>query len=105
METTHPIRPPAPGLAAMRGETVPLILFVAVAGPPVLLIVAPWVLLALLVAGPFAVVLALVAAVAAATVLAACIVAIVAMPYLLLRRRPAVHRSVVAARLRVEVAA
>ncbi len=104
METNHPIRPPEPGLASILQEVVPLTLFVAVAGPPVLFIVGPWVLLALLVAGPFAVLLALVAALVAATILVACIVAMLATPYVLMRRRRAARRSVVAAPMRVEVA-
>ena len=89
----------------MLGDVVPLLLFVAVAGPPVLFIVAPWVLLALMLCGPFAVALALVAALATAAVLVACTAALLATPYLVLRRRRAPHASVVTARVLVEVAA
>jgi hypothetical protein len=105
METNHSIRPPEPGLAAMLREIVPLILFVAVAGPPVLFIAVPWVLLALMVAGPFTLLVVIVAALVAATILIACIAAILATPYLLLRRRRAPDTSVVAAPVRVQVAA
>ena len=106
METNHSIRPPEPGLAAMFWETVPFILFVAVAGPPVLFIAAPWVLLALMLAGPFALLVVIVTALVAATILIACIATILVRPLLVMRRRRApVDRSIVAAPLRVQVAA
>ena len=89
----------------MLGDIVSLLLVVAVAGPPVLFIAAPWVLVALMLCGPFAVALALVAALATAAALVACTAALVATPYLVLRRRRAPHASVVAPRVLAEVAA
>jgi hypothetical protein len=101
MELTQP----TPDLASLLGETIPLLGAVAVAGPPVLFIAAPWLLFALLLSGPFAVVLALLAALVAAAVLIAFVVAILASPYLLRRRRRAAHTPVVAERMPVEVTA
>jgi hypothetical protein len=95
MEISQSVSPPTsaiPDVAAMILEVVSLIGFVAVAGPPVLFIAAPWILLALLLAGPFAVLLALVLALAAAAVLVGCIAAMLATPYLMFRRRRAARR-------------
>jgi hypothetical protein len=97
-------QPPLPDFGDMVDETVPLIFFVAVAGPPVLFIVAPWLLVALLLAGPFALALVIVAALVAARAVIGCIVAILAAPYLLLRRHRAAEASVIAAPIQFEVA-
>jgi hypothetical protein len=74
----------------MLAEIVPLIDAVPGEGPPVIFLVAPWLLLALMLSGPFAfLVILLVAmflAAAALVALTAAIVAIVAAPYLLIRR-------------------
>ena len=67
-------------------EIVPLVGFVPVAGPPVILIVGPWLLLVLMLVGPFMVLVTLAAIALCATVLVALIVAILATPYLLARR-------------------
>jgi hypothetical protein len=88
MHTTEPITstasgPPTLGDAAV--EIVPLISTVAVAGPPVLLAWAGTVLFALLLAGPFALIVTLVVALAAAAALVMLAGAILATPYLLIR--------------------
>jgi hypothetical protein len=109
MKTTALIRPPAaPGPAAPRsdagdnaspvaserrtfgemfGELIPLIDAVAGYGPPVIFLAGPWLLLGLMLSGPFAFLVVLVVFVAvAATVLVALGAAIVVVPYLLAHR-------------------
>jgi hypothetical protein len=109
MNTTALIRPPAaPGRAAPRsdaghnasvaaserqtfgemfGELIPLIDAVAGYGPPVIFVAGPWLLLGLLLSGPFAFLVVLVVFMAvAATVLVALSAAILAVPYLLVHR-------------------
>jgi hypothetical protein len=74
----------------MFAELVPLIDAVPGEGPPVIFLAGPWLLLVLMLSGPFAfLVILVVFMVAAATVLVAltaAILAIVAAPYLLVRR-------------------
>jgi hypothetical protein len=119
MNTTAQLRPPrtpsgprqpgqrrrARALASQRrtfgemlAELVPLIGFVPQAGPPVVFVLGPWLLLVLTLAGPLAWLFALVVVmIVAATVLAALTAAILAVPYLLvrhLRRQRARHASV-----------
>jgi hypothetical protein len=67
----------------MLAELIPLIGAVAGYGPPVIFVAGPWVLLALILSGPFAVLLTLVVALLVAATVP---VAIVAAPYLLIRR-------------------
>jgi hypothetical protein len=96
MNTTELIGPPAaPGRAAsehanfreMLAEITPLVGAVAGEGPPVIFLAGPWLLLALVLSGPFAFLLTLVVAMlVAATVLAALTAAILGTPYLLIRR-------------------
>lgn len=70
----------------MLEETLSLIGFVPVAGPPALLLAGPLVLFALMVAGAFTALLTLVVVLLAAAALAGLIGAILASPYLLVRR-------------------
>jgi hypothetical protein len=109
MNTTALIRPPAalgrgaPGddeghnasrvasehrtFGEMLGELVPLIDAVAGCGPPVIFLAGPWLLLALMLSGPFAFLVILVLfMVVAATVLVALTAAVLVVPYLLVRR-------------------
>jgi hypothetical protein len=76
-------------------EVVPLVGVVVVAGPPVVLLAGPLVLLALMVAGPFVLVLTFVAVLAGSTIVVSLIGAILASPYVLVRdlraRRAAAH--------------
>jgi membrane associated rhomboid family serine protease len=70
----------------MLAEILPLVGAVPVYGPPVVVVAGPWLLLALMVAGPFAVLFTLVVLVAAAAALVGLIGGILAAPYLLVRR-------------------
>jgi len=108
MNTTELIRPPAarrraaslsgaghnvstsasedPTFGAMLAETIPLIGAIAGYGPPVIFLAGPWLLLALMLSAPFAVLLTLIAAMlVAATVLVALTAATLVAPYLLIR--------------------
>jgi hypothetical protein len=82
---TSNTRPPdsePPIVGEMIDEIVPLIGVVPVAGPPVIYLAGPWVLLALTLTGPF---LLLVTFALAAMSLVAVTAAILAPPYLLVR--------------------
>jgi hypothetical protein len=88
MHTTESITPRASGpptLSDAVAEIVPVIGTVFVAGPPVLVAWTGTVLLALMLAGPFALLVTLVAALAAAAALVALAGAVLASPYLLIR--------------------
>jgi hypothetical protein len=74
-------------------EVEPLVGVIPVAGPPAVLIVVPVVLMALLVAGPFVVMLTIVALMATAAALVAVAGWIVASPYLLVRSLRARHAA------------
>jgi hypothetical protein len=89
MQTTEPFTPTASGpptLGDMVVEIVPLISTVFVAGPPVLVAGAGTVLFALMLAGPFALLVTLVVVLAAAAALVMLAGAILASPYLLIRQ-------------------
>jgi hypothetical protein len=91
MHTTEPITPGPPGpptLGDAAAEIVPLISTVFVAGPPVLVAWTGTVLFALLLAGPFVLLVTLVVALAAAAALVTLAGAILAAPYLLIRHLP-----------------
>ena len=88
MQTTGPITPTASGpptLGDQIADVLPVVDTVYVAGPPVLVAWAGTVLFALMLAGPFALLVTLVVALAAAAVLVALAGAILATPYLLVR--------------------
>jgi predicted lipid-binding transport protein (Tim44 family) len=88
MHNTEPITPTASGPPTLRdavAEIDPIIGAVFVAGPPVLVAWAGTVLFALMLAGPFALLVAFVVAVAAAAALVTLAGAILATPYLLIR--------------------
>jgi hypothetical protein len=69
----------------MVDEIVPLIGLVFVAGPPVIFVAGPWLLLCLMLTGPFAVLVAFVAMWVVAAVVLATLARIFATPYQLLR--------------------
>jgi hypothetical protein len=119
MTTTEPIPPAPPAIAPapwgdagqsasptpierptfreMLDDVLPVIGVVVVAGPPVVFLAAPWLLLALMLSGPFALVVAFVVVGLVAAVLLAAIAAIVAAPFVLvrfLRRRYRSSRSI-----------
>jgi hypothetical protein len=88
MPTTEPLTPTAsrpPTLGEELAEIDPLIGTVFVAGPPVLVLWAGTVLFALMLAGPFALLVTLVVVFAAAAALVTLAGAILAAPYLLIR--------------------
>jgi hypothetical protein len=88
MHTTEPFTPTAsrpPTLGEEVAELDPLIGTVFVAGPPVLLVWAGTVLFALMLAGPFALLVTFVVALAAVAAVVALAGAILASPYLLIR--------------------
>jgi hypothetical protein len=78
------IAPPA--ASRLLVETLDLAEAVPVAGPPAILIVVPLVLLALMVAGPFVVVLTLAAVLVLLAVAVALAGVVLASPYLLVQR-------------------
>ena len=89
-------------VSEMLGEAVSLLCFVAWYGPPVVFLGAPWLFLALILAGPFAVLVTLVVALVAAAALVAGIAALLATPYLLIRRHVSIPRPA-ATRVAVEL--
>ena len=111
MNTTELITPASDtrSFREMLAEIDPLIGAIAGYGPPVIFLAGPWLLLGLILAGPFAVLLTLIVAmVLAATVLvavAAAIYAILTAPYRLMRRARAVRDEDRAPRLVPRVAA
>ena len=74
-----------PTAGAILDEILPLIGVIPVAGPPAILVAGPWLLLALMLAGPFALLFTLAAVLVAAAALIGLIGAILAAPYLLVR--------------------
>ena len=74
-----------PTVGELLEDTLPIIDTVYVAGPPVLLVWAGMVLLALMLAGPFALLATVVVALAVAIALVGLAGAIVASPFLLFR--------------------
>ena len=88
MNATEPITPNASGpptFGDQLSEVIPVFDTVYVAGPPVLVVWAGTVLFALMLAGPFALVVALAVALAAAATVVTLAGAILATPYLLIR--------------------
>ena len=88
MNTTEPFTPTASGpptRSDVLADVLPVIGTVYVAGPPILLAWAGTVLFALMLAGPFALLVTLVAVFAAAAALVTLAGAILATPYLLIR--------------------
>ncbi len=88
MHTAEPITPTASGpstLGDQLADVLPVVDTVFVAGPPVLVAWAGLVLLALMLAGPFALLVTMVVVVVAAAALVALAGAILATPYLLIR--------------------
>lgn len=79
----RPLDSELPPIGQRLGEILPLIFVVPVAGPPAILVVVPWVLFALMLTGPF---LLLVTFVLAGFILVGITAVILAPPYLLLSR-------------------
>lgn len=115
MTSTEPITPPPPESAPaswgdggpsasvtaderptfreMLDDVSPVIGVVFVAGPPVVFLAAPWLLLALMLSGPFALLVAFVVVAFVAAALLACIAALVAAPFVLVHRLHRRHGS------------
>jgi hypothetical protein len=91
-------------VAEALDETAPLLDVVPFYGPPVLLIAGPWLLIGLLLAGPFAVLFTLVLALLAVAAGLALVGAILASPYLLASRLRARRRAPAAVRVAVPAA-
>lgn len=90
--TPHPIAAVAGPTSADRptwgevfAQTAPIIGAPAFFGPPVIFVLGPWLLLVLLLIGPFALILTLVLALALAGAVLAVFVAVIAGPYLFIR--------------------
>jgi hypothetical protein len=81
-----------PTAGAMLDELEPLIGAIPLYGPPIIFFASPWILCALLLSGPFALLMTIVIALMVAGLL---IVALAAAPYLLVRhlRSAWAHRS------------
>ena len=90
MNATATTPRPSPPTAAERFEQIaPVIAFRRVAGPSILFLVGPWLLLVLLLIPPAAVLLTLLVVAALPFVAVGLVIGIVASPYLLVR---AIHR-------------
>lgn len=87
----RPTAPERPTVGDLLQRVVPGIFFVPLAGPPVILLLGPWLILVLLIIPPaaFLITLVLVLAVAAGILLG--IGALIASPYLLVRHLQARH--------------
>ena len=75
-----------PSQTSMLGEILPLVGTIAVAGPPVLFLALPWLLLALMLSGWVAVILTVVALIVVSAVVLAAAGALIATPFVLYRR-------------------
>ena len=90
--TPHPLAaaagsasPDLPTWGEVFAQTAPIIGAPAFFGPPVIFVLGPWLLLVLLLIGPFALILTLLLVMALAGALLAVFVAVIASPYLLIR--------------------
>jgi hypothetical protein len=72
-------------------EATPLIDAPAFYGPPIIFVLGPWLLLVLLLAGPFALIFTVLLALGAAAGLMVLFVAVIASPYLLIRHLHSYH--------------
>lgn len=82
----RPAPPANPSFGDALDETLSLVGLVPVAGPPLVLLAVPWLLFGLMLAGPFALLFALIVLIVAAWALVGLIGAILAAPFLLVRR-------------------
>jgi hypothetical protein len=92
MSTTELITPPRaasgsahPIVDEALDDTLPVLELIPGYGPPVILLLGPWLLFGLMLAGPFAALFALVVVFAAAAAIVVLAGAILASPYLLVR--------------------
>ena len=102
MTSLEPLTPPPPPATVgdIVDEIVPVAGLILVEGPPVIYVLAPWLLLGLMLSAPFAVLVVFAVAAAVAAVLLVALAGVVATPYLLLRglrRRYLASRPIVPA--------
>jgi hypothetical protein len=92
-DTRHEATQPTAG--ALLDEVEPLIDAIPLYGPPIVFFAGPWILVALLLCGPFALLMTVVIALLAAGLAIVAIAAVAASPYLLVRhlRSAWAHRS------------
>ena len=83
--TPRPASPDRPTWGETFRATVPIIDAPAFFGPPVTFVLGPWLLLVLLLIGPFALLLTVLLVLAVAAGVLAAFVAVIASPYLLVR--------------------
>ena len=83
--SARPAASELPTIGEILEQIIPLIGVIAVVAPPVVFLAGPWLLLGLMLSGPFALVVTLFVLAMALVALAASIVAILAAPYLLVR--------------------
>jgi uncharacterized protein (DUF983 family) len=76
-----------PSLASMLAETLPLLFTIAVAGPPVVFLVLPWLLLALMLSGWVTLMLTFVAVFVVAVLAVVAVGALLSLPVVLYRQR------------------
>ena len=78
----------------MIDELEPLVGAIPFYGPPIVFVAGPWILLALLLAGPVALLMTIAIALLAAGLLIVAIAVVVASPYLLVRHLRSAHAPV-----------
>src|SRR4051812_26718971 len=76
-------------------EFASLLCTMAFYGPPVVFLAAPWLVLGLILSGPFTLLLTLVVALVVAAALVAGIAALIATPFLMIRNWRAAHAPIV----------
>lgn len=79
----------APTWSKVFAQTAPMIDAPAFYGPPIIFVLGPWLLLVLLLIGPFALIVTVLLVLATVASLLAICVAVIACPYLLIRHRHA----------------
>jgi hypothetical protein len=85
-DDARPARSPAPTGREILDESLSLVGVTPVDGPAAVLLIGPWLLLVLMLIGPFALLFTLVVVLVAAAALVASVAAILAAPFLLVRR-------------------
>jgi len=83
----------SPTFREILDDILPVIGVIVVAGPPVIFLAGPWLLLVLMLSGPFALVVAYVVVGLVAVALLAALAAIVVAPFVLVRRLHRTYRS------------
>jgi hypothetical protein len=82
-----------PTFGEILDDVLPVIGVIFVAGPPVVFLAAPWLLLALMLSAPFALLVAFVVVALVAVALLVTLAAVLAAPYVLVRRLRRSYRA------------